>query len=52
MTLLVRDEEDIIEDNLLFHLNQGIDFVVVTDNRSVDVRSRALTSFRGKSPRA
>ena len=36
MTLLVRDEEDIVEDHLIYHLNQGVDFVVATDNRSVD----------------
>jgi hypothetical protein len=36
MTLLVRDEEEIIEDNLDFHLRHGVDFVIVTDNRSED----------------
>lgn len=36
MTLLVRDESDIIESNLDYHLNNGIDFVLVTDNGSVD----------------
>jgi hypothetical protein len=41
MTLLVRNEEDIIEDNLVYHLNQGVDFVIVTDNRSRD-RTRDL----------
>jgi glycosyl transferase family 2 len=36
MTLLVRDEEDVLEDHLRFHLAQGVDFAIVTDNRSVD----------------
>jgi hypothetical protein len=36
MLLLVRDEADIIRDNIIFHLNQGVDFVIVTDNGSVD----------------
>ena len=35
MTLLVRDEEDIVADNLDFHLAQGVDEVIVTDNGSV-----------------
>ena len=36
MLLLVRDEADIIRDNIAFHLNQGVDFVIVTDNGSTD----------------
>jgi len=36
MTLLVRDEMDIIQANLDFHLTQGVDHVVVIDNGSVD----------------
>ena len=36
MLLLVRDEADIIRDTITFHLNQGVDFVIVTDNGSVD----------------
>jgi hypothetical protein len=34
MTLLVRDEQDILADNLDFHLAQGVDEVIVTDNGS------------------
>lgn len=36
MTLMVRDEADIIAEMIQFHLNQGIDLVIVTDNGSVD----------------
>jgi hypothetical protein len=36
MTLLVRDEEDILEANFECHLAQGVDFFIVTDNLSVD----------------
>ena len=36
MTLLVRDEADIIEANLNYHRAQGVDFFVVADNGSTD----------------
>ncbi len=36
MTLLVRDEADIIEANLRYHSAQGVDFFVVGDNGSTD----------------
>jgi hypothetical protein len=36
MTLLVRDNADIVAANLDFHLAMGVDHVVVTDNRSED----------------
>lgn len=36
MTLLVRDEQDILEANLRYHLEKGIDHFIVTDNRSED----------------
>jgi hypothetical protein len=36
MTLLVRDEEDILATNFECHLAQGVDFFIVTDNLSVD----------------
>lgn len=41
MTLLVRNEEDIIEANIEFHLAQGVDFIIATDNGSTD-RTRDL----------
>lgn len=46
MTLLVRDEEDIIAANLDFHLAQGVDLMVVTDNNSEDETPGILDSYR------
>ena len=34
MTLLVRDEADVVDAQIAFHLHAGVDFVVATDNRS------------------
>jgi hypothetical protein len=36
MTLLVRNEEDILDANLRYHLAQGVDHFIIMDNRSVD----------------
>jgi hypothetical protein len=36
LTLLVRDEEDIIDAHMTYHLAQGVDFILVTDNCSKD----------------
>ena len=36
MTILARDEADIIEDNIRFHASAGVDKFVVTDNASLD----------------
>ena len=36
MTLLVRDCEELLRPNLEFHLRQGVDFFIITDNGSVD----------------
>lgn len=46
MTLLVRNEEDILRDNLEFHLSQGVDFFVCTDNLSEDGTLDILDEYR------
>ena len=45
MTLLARDEADIVDAWLAFHLNAGADFVVATDNRSVDGTTEVLERY-------
>jgi glycosyltransferase involved in cell wall biosynthesis len=36
MTLLVRDEEDILRENIEFHLARGVDEIILMDNLSAD----------------
>jgi hypothetical protein len=36
LTLLVHDEIDVIDPNLEYHLAQGIEHIIVTDNGSQD----------------
>lgn len=45
MTLLVRNEEDIIEANIDFHLSQGVDFFIITDNNSTDRTPEILEKY-------
>jgi hypothetical protein len=45
MTLKVRDEEDVIEDNLRFHRALGVDFFVVMDNGSTDRTPEILARY-------
>lgn len=48
MTLLVRDEEDILKQNIDFHLKQGVDFIIATDNCSVDSTKEILKTYEKK----
>ena len=45
MTLLVRNEADIVDAQLAFHLNAGVDFVIATDNRSDDGTTEILERY-------
>jgi hypothetical protein len=45
MTLCTRNEGDILEAQLTFHLDQGVDHVIVTDNLSTDSTQEILASF-------
>jgi Glycosyl transferase family 2 len=48
MTLLVRDEQDIIGEHLDFHLAQGVDQVIVTDNGSEDATLEILREYEAR----
>lgn len=48
MTLLVRDEEDVLAANLDFHLAHGVDFFLAMDNLSVDGTADILRSYEAR----
>lgn len=48
MTLLVKNEADILEQNLLFHHRMGVDGFIVTDNCSTDNTSQIIKKYVGK----
>jgi hypothetical protein len=48
MTLLLRDEQDIVRENLDFHLAQGVDRVIVTDNGSTDATVDILREYEAQ----
>ena len=53
MTLLVRDEADVVDAQIAFHLVAGVDFVIATDNlssRRDDGDPRALFRRRCAPP--
>ena len=45
LTLLVRDEADIVDAHIAFHLRAGVDFVIATDNRSADATTEILERY-------
>jgi hypothetical protein len=45
VTVLARDEADIIDDQVAFHLNAGADFVIATDNNSRDGTTEILERY-------
>jgi hypothetical protein len=50
LTLMIRDEIDIIETNLRYHLSQGFDHLVITDNGSVDGTRDVLGHYARRYP--
>jgi hypothetical protein len=44
-TLVVRDEVDIIDAQIAYHLNAGVDFVIATDHNSEDGTTEILESY-------
>lgn len=45
-TLLIRDEEDIIKKNIEHHLNNGVDYFIITDNGSKDKSLEIINEFK------
>jgi hypothetical protein len=45
LTLLVRDEADIVDAQIAYHLSAGVDLVVATDNRSADGTTEILERY-------
>jgi len=48
MTLRARDEADVVDAQIAFHLAAGVDFVVATDHRSEDGTTEILERYVGE----
>lgn len=46
MTLLVKNEDDVIEENIKFHLASGVDFIIATNNNSTDKTRDILLKYQ------
>jgi hypothetical protein len=44
-TLVVRDEADVVDAQIAYHLNAGVDFVIATDHESRDGTADLLASY-------
>ena len=45
MTLLVRDEADIVGTNIAYHLARGVSHIIATDNGSTDETGEILRTY-------
>jgi hypothetical protein len=50
MTLLVRNEQDVIAENILFHYHQGVDGFIVMDNLSTDATVEVVRDLAQSIP--
>lgn len=50
LTMMVRDEIDIVACNIRYHLDQGVSHVIVTDNGSIDGTRDVLADLARSSP--
>lgn len=48
MTLLVKNEEFMLEQNLLFHKSMGVDYFIITDNNSTDGTMDIIRKYQQK----
>lgn len=48
MTILARNEEDIIDQHIKFHLSHGVDFFIATDNGSTDKTKDIFLKYQEK----